>query len=220
MSKLYVVEGSGDGVGKSTQYELLKERFIQDGENVTTHHFPSYNTFHGEPVTRYLKGELGEIEDLSPYFINSLYGVDRAIAWNLFLKKQYLKGDIILLDRYTTSSLIYQMAVIDDVESKKDFIKYVEDFEYNKLGVKKPDKVIFLHVAFELTKKMLLQRKNNPGVVEDIHETDLDFLKIVYENSLFVAEYLGWDFVECAKDNELRGINDIHEDVYKLVKKR
>ena len=46
------------------------------------------------------------------------------------------EGKIILLDRYTTSSLIYQSALIENLDDKKDFIKYVVDFEYNKLGVK------------------------------------------------------------------------------------
>ena len=69
--KLFVIEGACDGIGKSTQYLKLQERLLQDGEEVVTHHFPSYGTFHGEPVTRYLKGELGQVKDLSPYFINS-----------------------------------------------------------------------------------------------------------------------------------------------------
>ena len=85
--KLIVLEGACDGIGKTTQYNLLIKRLSKDNEVVVSHHFPSYNTYQGEPVTRYLSGEYGKLEDLSPYFINSLYANDRAITWNTKLKK-------------------------------------------------------------------------------------------------------------------------------------
>ena len=131
--KIIVIEGACDGMGKSTQFELLKRRLQEDGRELVNHHFPSYGTFHGEPVVRYLKGELGEPSFLSPYMVNSLYAVDRAIAWNKHLREQWQEGKVILLDRYTTSSLIYQSALITDIEEKKAFIDYVCEFEYEKI---------------------------------------------------------------------------------------
>ena len=86
--KLIVIEGACDGIGKTTQYNLLYNRLIQE-HNVIRHHFPSYKSFHGKPVEKYLNGEFGSIDDLSPYFINSLYANDRACAWYLKLKKEY-----------------------------------------------------------------------------------------------------------------------------------
>ena len=56
MGKLIVIEGSCDGVGKSTQYKLLMDRLISDNENtIVTHHFPSYGTYQGRPVEEYLR---------------------------------------------------------------------------------------------------------------------------------------------------------------------
>ena len=46
MGKLIVIEGSCDGVGKSTQYKLLIDRLINEKEyDITSHHFPSYGTY-------------------------------------------------------------------------------------------------------------------------------------------------------------------------------
>ena len=106
MGKLIVVEGSCDGVGKSTQYKLLVDHLKKDSVNVTTHHFPSYGTYQGRAVEEYLKGNYGKISELSPYFVNSLYAQDRAITWISGLKEIYDNDGIIVLDRYTTSSLI------------------------------------------------------------------------------------------------------------------
>ncbi|MCI5984529.1 MAG: thymidylate kinase [Firmicutes bacterium] len=218
MGKLIVVEGACDGIGKSTQYTLLKERLIKDGNNVVSHHFPSYGEYQGVPVEKYLKGEFGNIEDLSPYFINNLYAVDRAITWHSYLKKEY-QNSIILLDRYTTSSLIYQSALIDDIEKRKEFIDYVISFEYEKLGIKEPDLVIFLEAPYDLVKKLRNERKVNDGIQNDIHEKNDEFMRKVYENALFVADYLKFSKIKCNDGDHMRSIEDIHNDIYKLIKK-
>ena len=157
---------------------------------------------------------------MPPYFINSLYAVDRACAWHTKLKPMYDDGKILLMDRYTTSSLIYQSAKIKDIEEKKKFLDYVSDFEYNKLGIQRPDVVVFLTAPFEMISEMRKNRVDNEGITNDLHERDLEYLKEVYENSMFVAEYLGWDIIYNNKGMELRSREDIHNDVYNLVKKR
>lgn len=216
--KIIVIEGSSDGIGKSTQLGLLKEHLIKEGYEVVNHHFPSYHTYHGVPVEKYLQGEYGKVSELSPYFINSLYAQDRAITWKTELEPLYNEGKIILLDRYTTSSLIYQSAVIEDIEERKAFIDYVTDFEYNKLGIQKPDKVIFLTAPFDLVQSMRRARQNNDGVQNDIHERDMAFLKKVYDNALFVADYLSFDIVECSNNDKMESPSEIHNKVYRLVK--
>ena len=218
--KLIVVEGACDGIGKSTQFEKLCNHFKTDGHDIAHHHFPSYGTYQGTPVEKYLSGEYGYPSELSPYFINSLYANDRGITWHTKLKPLYEQGKVILLDRYTTSSLIYQSALIEDIEEKKKFIDYVTDFEYYKIGIKEPDNVIFLHAPFDLVTEMRKARKQNEGLVNDIHERDLDFMKKVYDSAMYIADYLCWDKVECSNGNGMRGIEDIHEEVYSLVKKR
>ena len=221
MGKLIVIEGSCDGVGKSTQYKMLIDRLIAEKVGtVVTHHFPSYGTYQGRPVEEYLKGNYGKITELSPYFVNSLYAQDRAITWNTGLKQEYDKGNIILLDRYTTSSLIYQSASIEDEKEKEAFIDYVYDYEYNKLGIAKPDIVIFLYAPFEVSRRLKEKRKNNDGIKNDIHESDLAFMKRVSDTSIEIANKYNWDFIECSKNDEMRSIEDIHEDVYKLIKKK
>jgi dTMP kinase len=218
--KLIVFEGACDGIGKTTQFEMLKDRLEKDGKMIANHHFPTYETYYGEPVVRYLKGEYGKPNELSPYFVNCLYALDRAVSWQTELKDKYDKGDIILLDRYTTSSLIYQSCLIEDLDEKKKFIDFVTDFEYNKIGIKEPDNVIFLHAPFDLVTELRKKRTDNDGVSNDIHERDLEFMKKVYKSALFVADYLSWDKVECSDNEEMRSREDIHEDVYRLVKKR
>lgn len=216
--KLIVVEGACDGIGKSTQFSLLKEDLEKENV-VVNHHFPTYESTQGSFATNYLKGDYGTPSELSPYFINNLYALDRSITWQTKLKDAYDNGNIILLDRYTTSSLIYQSCLIEDEEEKKKFIDWVIDYEYNKLEIPKPDLVVFLTANFDTVMELKSKRTANDGVENDIHERNNDFMKKVYESALFVANYLGWDMVICDQDGQMRSIKDIHNDVLSLVKK-
>ncbi len=218
MGKLIVMEGACDGIGKTTQFHLLKEHLERDGEIIRTHHFPSYGTYQARGVEEYLKGNYGSFNELSPYFINSLYANDRAITWRELLEEYYNNGDSILLDRYTTSSLIYQSANIKDKIERREFIDYIEDFEYTKLGLKKPDKVIFLTAPFDVVTSLREKRENNEGVEHDIHEADIEFMKRVYDNSNELANYLNWDIIDCSLEGGMDSIESIHSKVYQKVK--
>lgn len=218
--RLIVIEGASDGIGKTTQIKLLTDHLKADKVKLTSHHFPTYYAYQGKGVEKYLAGDYGKPGDLSPYFINNLYAYDRAVTWQVKLKSAFEKGDTILLDRYTTSSLIYQSALITDKTEKKAFLDYVSDFEYKKLGIREPDQVIFLHAPLELVTKMRAAREHNDGVEKDIHETDLEFMRQVYENAMFVAKYLGWTMINCATGdkNSMRTPDDIHAEIYSKIR--
>lgn len=216
--KLIVIEGACDGIGKTTQYELLCKAIEEGGYNIAKHHFPTYNTYQGAPVEEYLKGTFGNPNEVSPYFVNTLYALDRGITWNIELKDKYNKGKIIILDRYTTSSLIYQSALIEEIEEKKKFIDFVTDFEYNKIGVKRPSQVIFLSAPFELVTNMRSERKNNEGITNDIYERDIEVMKKVYDSANFIADYLKWDKIVCNDGDKMKSIEEIHKNIVEKIK--
>ena len=218
--KLIVVEGACDGIGKTTQYNLLRDYLIGEGYKVVYHHFPSYGTEHGRMVEEYLDGKLGSMYDLDPRYINSLYAHDRKWVWDHELEAHYNRGDIILLDRYTTSSIIYQGAVIKNLEERKEFIDYVNEYEYEELGIARPDLVIFLKADFDLALRLRKQRENKGDSKQDMHEANTDFQRLVYNNSLFVADYLGFEVIECCQDGKMRSIESIHEEIKGKVRKK
>ena len=217
--KIIVIEGSCDGIGKSTQYKKLIERLKGEGYDIYAHHFPTYDTPHGMLVQKYLNGDYGDRKNLPPYLIADFYAIDRGVMWQLELKQAYEEGKIILLDRYTTSSLFYLSSEFDSKEEVIKFVDYNTDFEYNKLGIHAPDLVIFLTAPYDLAMEMKNAREQNDGIKNDIHEKDTAFMKRVYDNSLFVADYQKWSIVDCSRNHQLRSIDDIHEEVYQLVKK-
>lgn len=216
--KLIVIEGACDGIGKSTQCKLLKEGLSKCGHEVVIHHFPTYDMEQGVLAAQYLKGEFGKPSELPPYFINCLYAVDRAVTWHKELKREYEQGKIIILDRYTPSSIIYQSALINNEQEKKEFANYITDFEYVKMKIKKPDHMIFLWAPFDTINKLRSARITNDGIKDDIHEKDLVFMENVYKNAMFMADYLKWDKIKCGTEEFMRPAEEIHEDIMKLIR--
>lgn len=216
--KLIVIEGACDGVGKTTQFNLLKEYLENNGYKVYTHHFPTYHSKQGKTTEYYLNGDFGSPEELSPYLVNSFYALDRAITWKQELKGKYEQGYVILLDRYTTSSLIYQSSLIEDEKEKLKFMNFVEDYEYMKLNIKKPDMVIFLTADYDVILNMRKNRVDNDGVLNDVYERDEKLMKKIYDNSSFVAKNSGFSVVKCDKNGKMKSIDDIQSEIRSLIK--
>lgn len=213
--KLIVIEGSCDGIGKTTQKDLLKSKLKKSGYNVLSHHFPSYGEPQAMLVEKYLKGELGDLKNNSPYFINTIYAIDRAIIYEQKLKKHIDDGEIVLLDRYTTSSLIYQGALMDNLDDRKEFINYVNEYEYQKLNIKEPDLVIFLKAPYECVQEFSKDRTN-----KDLHEQNDEYMKKVYDNANFIADYLNWSVINYVENGKLKTIDEINNEIIEIINKK
>lgn len=209
--KVIVIEGSIDGVGKSTQFEKIKEYLDSKGIKYLAHHFPSYNKYYGEGVKRYLNGEYGKQRNLDPYFVHMLYAYDRSLFFKDIKDKDY---DLLLFDRYLISSMIYQSVYLEEKE-KLEFIKYIKDLEYQKLGVLKPDLVLFLNGDYEIIKAKRDLRNKEEG--KDLHEKDESFLRKVYDNANYLNELLDFSEIKVTKDNDFRKIDDIFNDIKKEI---
>lgn len=156
-AKFIVIEGL-DGSGKATQTKILFDKISAMGKSIKRLEFPDYANESSALVKMYLGGEFGSNpNDVNAYAASSFYAVDRVASFLKFWKKDYENSDVILSDRYATSNIIYQMSKLDKSEWD-NFIEWQEDFEYNKLSVPKPDKVIYLDVKPEVSQKLMSKR--------------------------------------------------------------
>lgn len=171
--KLIVVDG-GDGSGKATQSELLKIYLEKQGKKVKYMDFPRYySSFHGRVVGRFLTGEFGTLDSVSPYLAALSYALDRASAKEE-MDQWLTHGGILLSNRYATSSMAHQAAKLPQ-EKRKEFIAWLDEMEYKVHKIPREDVVIYLFVpwqiGYELTKKKA-DRKYSNGKL-DIAEADI-----------------------------------------------
>jgi dTMP kinase len=190
--KLYVVEGV-DGAGKSTQIKLLKDYFTASGHNCEYLHFPRTEApWFGELIARFLRGEFGSLNEVSPWLVAMLYAGDRKDAASL-VNEWLSKGSYVLLDRYTYSNIAYQCAKIDSEAEREKLMNWILGLEFGHFAIPKPDLNIFLDVPFSFTEKKLLSDRtgNDRDYLNgnrDIHEESLTFQRRVRDMYITVSK--------------------------------
>ena len=205
------IEGT-DGCGKKTQTDLLYNYLLNKGFKVKKISFPNYDSESSALVKMYLRGEFGEnASDVNCYQASALYAVDRFATMSKINVNDY---DFILFDRYVPSNMIHQSTKLTNQKDLDAFLDWVEDFEYGKLGLPKPEKTLFLDVPVEISIKLARARVNlKNGETKDIHEKDDNHLVNAYNGAKYVARRLGWDVIECSRANLIKSIDEIHQDI-------
>ena len=213
MGKLIVIEGT-DGSGKSTQFRLLTERLEKEGRTFKQLEFPQYNEPSSALIKMYLGGEFGSNpSDVNGYAASVFFSVDRYASYKKFWGQWYEDGGLVLSARYTTSNAVHQ-ASKEPEERQLDFLGWLYDFEYGKMGLPKPDLVIYLDVPTDFTEKMMRSREAATNTHADIHEQDLEYLATCRRTGKAAAAFYGWTVIDCVRDGAMRSIEDIQEEIY------
>lgn len=214
--KIIVIEGL-DGSGKATQSRLLLEK-LSENYKVRTLSFPDYESDGSALVRMYLGGEFGDDPMcVNPYAAASFYAVDRVASYLKDWKRDYEEGTLFVLDRYSTSNMIYMTTKLPRDEWEM-FISWLSQYEYEKLELPRPDGVIYLDMPPEVSQKLMTGRYSGDESKKDLHEKNIAFLHACRESALFAAENQGWSIISCAENSEPRSIEDISADVYEKAK--
>lgn len=217
MGKIIVIEGL-DGSGKATQTKLLYEKLLAAGKQVRRLEFPDYENPSSALVKMYLSGDFGkEPADVNAYAASAFYAVDRVASFLQFWKKDYPTDTVFLCDRYATSNIIYQMAKVPASE-RDAFIAWQQDFEYDKLGLPRPDAVIYLDVEPAVSQKLMEKRYGGDNSKKDLHESNLQFLLSCRESALYAAEKCSWQIINCCFDGDIKPIGQIAEEIENKLK--
>ena len=220
MGQLIIIEG-GDGSGKATQTAKLLERLQAEGYKARSVSFPNYDSPAAEPIKMYLRGDFGkEASSVNAYVASTLYAIDRFASYRQDWQRFYEDGGIIIADRYTTSNMVHQMIKYTDLEERKIFLQWLDQLEYDLYGLPRPDAVILLDMPLSLSEALLAERTGKTGGnTGDIHEQDRSYLIAVHDAYDMLVSTYDWHRVHCENENDqLRTIDDIHEEVYEIVK--
>ncbi len=217
MGKLIVIEGT-DGSGKSTQFKLLTQRLTREGRDFRQIVFPQYSEPSSALIRMYLGGEFGQRPgDVNAYAASAFYAVDRYASFKKVWGNYYNGGGLVISDRYTTSNAVHQ-ASKEPPENRQRFLKWLYEFEYDHLGLPRPDLTLYLDVPTDFTEKLLRAREQDTHTQADIHEKDTQYLATCRRMGAFAADYYGWTVISCVRDGKMRSMEDIHEEIYRHVR--
>lgn len=172
MSKFIVFEG-GEGVGKSTQLELLKEYLERTEQKAVFTREPG-----GTPLAEKIR-RLILTEPMCADCESLLFAAQRAEHIENFIKPELEKGNIVVCDRYLDSSLAYQGYARGLTEEKV--------LAYNDYAVQNclPDAIVFIDM--DPTKSW--RRRSGDVIENDRLEKEADaFHSAVYKGFQTLAE--------------------------------
>ena len=212
--RLIVMEGT-DGSGKSTQFALLCQRAQAEGIPFQRLVFPQYQEESSALIRMYLSGAFGDKPgDVNPYAASSFYAVDRYASWKKVWQRHYEAGGLVLADRYTTSNAVHQASKLPSGE-REAFFRWLGEFEYDRLGLPRPDLVLYLDMPTDRAVEMLRKREEATHTQGDIHETDQAYLAACRQAAGEAAAFYGWQRVPClTAEGTLRSIQAIHEEIW------
>lgn len=215
--KLIVFEGT-DGSGKSTQFGALCRRLDGMGKEYRKLVFPQYSEPSSALIRMYLGGEFGKNPaDVNPFAASAFYAVDRYASLKKVWGRYYEEGGLVLTDRYTTSNAVHQ-AVKCAPADRPAFLRWLDDFEHDKMGLPRPDLVLYLDMPTDKAVELLRSREAATHTQADIHELDTGYLAACRESALQAAQVLGWKKISCVDaGGALRSIEDIHEEIWALA---
>lgn len=215
---LISIEGL-DGSGKATQTGLLCGALQAQGVSLRRISFPDYAQPSSGPAKMYLSGQFGEDPDaVSAWAASSFFAVDRCASYLKDWKKDYENGALIVADRYSTSNMVYQMPKLPRVEWDS-FLDWVQDFEYNRLGLPKPDLTLYLDMPESVSQRLLSKRYQGDESRKDIHERNGGYLSRCREGADYAVRNLHWRRIPCARGDEPMPPEEIHQSILNLVKK-
>lgn len=230
---LIVIEGL-DGAGSSTQCEMLIEYLKHKGKNVDFIHFPDYDEeYTGELISKYLRGEYGNINSDIPYY---LYSMNRYLS-KINLEQKIKNNHYVILDRYVTSSMVYQGIHMKNIKKEdfenssiinkkiKSIYELMSNLEFEVFGLPIPRHEIYLDVPFyhiEHVNKARLNNNNREYLKgkKDIHESNLEYLKLVSRMYKYIFKNYKPEnsIIKCYDENDkILSKESIHKQIKTVI---
>ena len=215
--KLIVLEGI-DGSGKSAQFRRLCAKLEQDGIEYNHIVFPRYDQESSALIRMYLQGEFGtKPSDVNAYTASTFFAVDRFASYKKDWGSTYENGGLFLSDRYTTSNAVHQGSKLPE-EELPDFFRWLDDLEHEKMGLPRPDLVIYLDVDIETSLARMRRREAKTHTHADIHEQDVEYLRRCLRTAELAADHFGWTRIALKKNGEEREIDEKNQEIYRIIR--
>lgn len=213
---LFVSFEGGDGSGKATQTRLTHEWLTAEGYDVTLESFPRYGEPVVKPVENFLNGKYGQ---LHPEAASVLYSLDRMHAAPDIRRVLARKSGIMLADRFTNSNLGHNGSKLDTTEERLKFFEQQRTFEYDVLGVPRPDHNLILMVPPEVAQANVDKKaaRSYTDKKRDIHEADANHLSRAFDTYQLLAETYPSEFTLIdameADRSGMRSIESIQQEI-------
>jgi len=220
--KLVVIDG-GNGSGKTTQAKMLVEYLTKQKIPTKYLDFPQYySSFHGKTVAKFLRGEFGAIDEVSPYLASLAYALDRA-SIKREMEDFLINGGYIIANRYATSSMGHQAAKITNEKEKKEFLKWLYELEYKVHKIPKENLVIYLYVPWQVGMKLSENKGERAYLKNQVDIEEADIKNRIETEKMFInlaKSNKHWVLIDCMNKDKILTPGEIHKKIINVLKQR
>lgn len=213
-----IIEFEGLDVSfKETNAKALAEYLRKKGYTVSVISFPRYNTEASYFVQKMLDGSYGYVK---PEAIHKMYALDRFdyIKMNN-VESRLESGEWFIFDRYVGSSMLYQTADIEDSKKRIEMQDEIANYEYEVLGIPKPDLVIAMYSTLDLIVQKISEKDKT-----DEFERNIKFMRQVLNIYDQLISINNWEPVMIFNIEDgiykFRTKKEILDDVIEIVNKK
>jgi dTMP kinase len=184
-----------NGIGKTTQVEMLVEYLKKKGKNAVRLKYPVYDLEPEGPfIYKYLREPKFRAEnELSTHKLQKKYAENR-MRYEPMLRERLKRGEWIIAEDYTGTGISWGLTWGGD-------LAYLEDINEDLL---KPDLEILMHGNRFIS------------AIEKDHRNEMDGERIMICKNFhnLLASRYGWERI-----NPKQKMEKVHEDILKIVKK-
>lgn len=213
-----VIDGT-DASGKKTQTALLVKRFESGGRMAKTIDFPRYKTnLVADQIRDGLDGKIAGFDFLAlpPKIASIVYAADR-VESKEEIEAWLREGNYVVADRYVSSNQIHQGGKIRDEHERESFLTWLDDLEFTRLKLPRPDIIVYLHVPVEISIELARVRAVKNGESPDAAEVSVRHQRESQESALQVIRRSNnWIRIDCAPNGVMLSIEEIHAQVWAL----
>jgi len=212
--RIVAIEG-GDGAGKRTIAEALRDRLVAEGLRAKVISFPMYQeTLGGRAIGEFLAHRVPAPAD--PRAVAIFYAADRFES-KAFIQELLEENDFLIVDRYVASNVAYQAAKVAP-EERQAIADWILDLEFGCFGLPRPLISVFLNMPVEVARGLVGKKdaRSYTDRVLDRHEEDLDLQRRVAETygRLAADEVVSpWLVVSPLRDGALRLPRDLADEI-------
>ena len=188
-----VIEGI-DGAGCETQGKNLIKMLSESGKKVSLIKYPDYD----RNVGKIIRDFLYENKGLTPKQQFLLYTMQFIMDKKMIEERR--KNEILIADRYFSTTLCYQ--TLEGVDMKMA-LDYAKNFE-----IEVPDAIFYLNVDPDIA----IKRKHGEDKEKNFREKDFDFIRKTAEQYKMLVEKQVWGKWVNIDGN--KGIEEITKDIY------
>ena len=216
--KIIAIEGI-DGSGKGTQSRRLLETLQAEGLSVTLLSFPRYSsTRFGAAIGDFLNGRFGDLDTVSPWLVSVLYAGDRFES-KAVIEQAVIENDLLLFDRYTSSSIAHQGAKVDATE-RDEIIRWIEEIEHEVFGLPRPDLNLLLDVSVETSQALIRKKapRDYTDAAADLQESNVAYMTGVHACYQQLSKRDDWKCVACEGASGVKSMDEIANEVREAIR--